>query len=92
MSDLVDPNDIEAIVGRAREEHAHWGRASTTDQKFYILHSRQCLDSGLDLRRCEYSLALDNAFDPEDFADLEDRPVPLMLWHGMLLPDMVEDE
>lgn len=92
MSDLVDSNEIEAIVGHARAEHTHWGRMSTTDQKFYILHSRRCLESGVDLRLCEYSLALDTAFDPIEFEGLEDTPVPLELWCGVLLPADEEPE
>lgn len=87
MSDLVNPDEIEAIVGHAREEYAHWGRMSTVDKRFYILHSRRCKDSGIDLRQCPYSVALDQCFDPLDWEGLEDRPMPLELWHGNLMPD-----
>lgn len=78
MSDLVPPEDIERLVGIERHETAHYGRASTEDQKFYILHSRECKDSGVDLRECRYSLALDRGILPAQWSEYEDEPT--LLW------------
>ena len=59
MTNLVSPDEIEKIVGVKRHPTAHLGIAVSEDAKFYILHSKQCLDSGIDLRECEYSVHLD---------------------------------
>lgn len=57
MTDLVPTDEIEGIVGAARHPTEHIGRR--VGQTFYILHSRECLDGGVDLRECVYSVALD---------------------------------
>lgn len=59
MTDLVDTQKIEAIVGEPRHPRLHLGSANSEDGKFYILHSSSCVRSGIDLRDCEYSVALD---------------------------------
>lgn len=70
MTDLVDPDQIEQIVGAQRDPERHLGRVvmGPEDQQFtvFILHSQRCLDEydhedqiG-DLRDCPYSLALDS--------------------------------
>lgn len=96
MSNLVPEDEIEVIVGHARDEFEHWGRmvpdGETEGGTFYILHSRRCKESGIDLRLCEFSLALDQGFDPADFADHGHNPVRLQLWHGMLQPAVNEDD
>lgn len=76
MSDIVPAEDIERIVGMERHPTEHWGRAVSAEQRVYILHSRECLDSGRDLRECPYSLALDNGIDPFDWTE----DVPVSLW------------
>ena len=63
MTQLVDPSDIEAIVGRERDQSEHWGRSRPSDMSFYIMHSFDCLDSVIDLRDCEYSRGLDKSLD-----------------------------
>jgi hypothetical protein len=60
MTALVPAEDIERIVGVKRHPTLHLARAVSAEQTVYILHSRECLDSGVDLRQCRYSLALDN--------------------------------
>lgn len=77
MSDLVPAENIERIVGVRRHATEHWGRAVSTEQRVYILHSQQCLDSGIDLRECSFSFALDAGINPE--AWVEDTAVPLAL-------------
>lgn len=77
MSDLVKPSEIEKIVGVERHPVMHFARAVSAENKVYILHSQQCLDSGIDLRKCEYSLALDNGIEPEYWEGFEDQPVPV---------------
>lgn len=82
MSELVDPKDIERIVGVKRFRHAHWARAVSAEQRVYILHSQDCLNSGIDLRECDYSLALDRGIDPSTW--VEDSPVEVMIFDGIL--------
>lgn len=67
MSDLVAPDQIEGIVGSRRRVVEHLGRAVSSEEVFYILHSQQCLDSGIDLRDCPFSVALDSGIDPDEF-------------------------
>lgn len=59
MTDIVDPGSIEKIVGAPRSLAHHYGRAVSAEQRIYILHSKVCLDSGIDLRSCPFSVALD---------------------------------
>jgi hypothetical protein len=77
MTDIVPAQDIERIVGVPRHATEHWGRAVSDEQRVYILHSRECLESGIDLRDCSFSLALDDGIDPFDW--YEDVPVALTL-------------
>lgn len=59
MSKLVPREDIERIVGSPREKSNHLARVVSARRTIYILHSQECLDSGIDLRDCPYSVALD---------------------------------
>lgn len=85
MSELVDPAKIEALVGTSRNPKKHLGRADWDEKVVYILHSRECVDSGIDLRECEYSKALDLGIDEKEW--IFNWPVPLKIdeW-GMLIP------
>ncbi|GAA2180924.1 hypothetical protein GCM10009785_13700 [Brooklawnia cerclae] len=90
MSDLVDHSQIEQIVGAKRHPTDHWGRAVSADQTVYILHSQACLDSGIDLRECPYSQALDRGI--EDLGPwtrwrmTQGQPVRLAFSRGYLVP------
>lgn len=75
MTDLVPPDEIENIVGVSRHGLAHYARAVSSEQTVYILHSKLCRDSGLDLRCCRYSQALDLGIDLVKWADYQDVPV-----------------
>jgi hypothetical protein len=86
MSDLVPPNKIEAVVGVARHATEHWGRAVSAEQTVYILHSAECRASGIDLRDCEFSVALDEGIELSDWENREDQPVRLMVDEGWLVP------
>jgi hypothetical protein len=86
MSALVDPTEIERVVGANRHATEHLGRAVSSKQTVYILHSRECLDSGIDLRDCDYSLALDDGIDLDDWWDNEDCAVVLGVDSGRLVP------
>lgn len=86
MSDLVPAEDIERIVGIARHPTGHFGRAVSAEQTVYILHSRECLDSGIDLRDCRFSEALDRGIWAQAWADHEDMPVCLMILQDRLVP------
>ena len=84
MSELVPADRIEQIVGAPRHPTDHIGRAVSSEATVYILHSRACLDSGVDLRQCDYSLALDEGIDPTEWA--EDVPLRLAIVAGRLAP------
>lgn len=86
VSDLVPAQCIERIVGTTRNHLTHYGRAVSDEQVVYILHSRKCLDSGIDLRRCRYSLALDRGIRREDWDGYEDVAVALAIRDGSLVP------
>lgn len=75
MSDLVDPDEIEGIVGIERHPTRHYARAVSAEQVVYILHSRACKEGRDDLRDCLFSLALDNGIDEYDWSDMEDQAV-----------------
>ena len=88
MTDLVKSEDIEAYVGVKRNsQDVHYGRAVSATGHWFILHSQKCIDSGIDLRDCEYSLALDRKVNLEAWLDRLDMPVVLRIWNGRLIPD-----
>ena len=84
MTDLVAADQIEPIVGARRHPTHHLGRAVSAEQVVYILHSQTCKDSGLDLRECGYSRALDRGIDPGDWT--KDVTVGLVVEGGALVP------
>lgn len=90
MTDLVPTEDIERIVGIDRHPTGHFGRAVSADETVYILHSRECLDSGIDLRDCRFSIALDEGIWEQDWADHEDIPVCLMILQDRLVPVRID--
>lgn len=59
MTDLVDPADIERIVGHGRARSEHYARYVQDEGRLYILHSQQCIEKTPDLRNCPFSIALD---------------------------------
>lgn len=84
--ELVDTDKIESIVGIQRDEHRHWGRAVSSEQSVYILHSKSCVDSGKDLRYCYYSKALAEGINTNKWAGALDRPVKLGVEEGRIVP------
>lgn len=84
MSDLVGSDRIEQIVGVARHPTWHYARAVSAEQKVYILHSQKCLDSGIDLRDCVFSHALDRGIDLDHW--VEDVSVQVVIRNGSLIP------
>lgn len=54
MSELVNPDVIEQLVGITRHPTLHYGRLNSESGVFYILHSQECRDSGIDLRDCPF--------------------------------------
>ena len=86
MSELVDSSKVAGIVGTERGLDCHYGRAVSAEQKVYILHSYRCLASGIDLRDCVYSLALDNDIDLYDWKGCLDVPVVLDIQGIRLVP------
>lgn len=75
MSALVPADEIERIVGTERWMWTHFGRAVSAEQTVYILHSIECKNSGGDLRKCPYSIALDRGICEEDWSGFEDLAV-----------------
>ena len=75
MTNLVPAEDIERIVGASRARYTHLGRMVSGN--VYILHSRLCKYSGIDLRECPFSVALDNGIDFDSWESLKDQTVYL---------------
>lgn len=86
MSDLVPAEDIEHIVGVTRHRSVHYGRIVQAARRVYVLHSRNCLDSGIDLRDCPYSQALDRGLDERTWSLWVDVPVALRIYGQRLIP------
>lgn len=60
-------DEIEQIVGAPRARNLHLGRAVSADQRVYILHSQRCIESGVDIRTCPFSVAMDNGIDVDSW-------------------------
>mgnify|MGYP003608169642 CR=1 FL=1 len=88
MSELEAAGKIEGIVGAKRHPIQHIARAVSAEQRVYVLHSEQCAASGIDLRECAYSVALDEGIDLGEWQGSEDQPVVLAIddEHGDLIP------
>jgi hypothetical protein len=84
VTDLVPADKIVQIVGATRHRTDHIGRATSSKQMVYILHSHECRVSGIDLRDCPYSLALDRGIDPDEW--VQDVATVLRIVDGRLLP------
>ncbi len=84
MTEVVEPDVIEKVVGVPRSERAHWAKAVSADKKVYLLHSRFCLEVTKDLRLCPYSRALDNGIDIREW--IEDVPLLVEVHDGHLSP------
>lgn len=86
MSEIVPVTEIEKIVGIKRHTIRHYARAVLAEQTVYILHSQACLDSGIDLRDCRFSVALDRGIYEDDWFGMEDRAVAVWIWQDRLAP------
>lgn len=87
MSELVPAETIEQTVGAQRHAVQHLARAVSAEQTVYVLHSHACNDSGIDLRECPYSTALDKGINPGDWrGGYKDRPVVVAIIGGRLFP------
>lgn len=87
MSELVDPAEIERIVGIDRHATRHYARAIRAEQTVYILHSHRCKNSGHDLRECGFSIALDKGIDLATWEGHEDKAVRVVVNRsGRLIP------
>jgi hypothetical protein len=90
MSDLVAADRIEKIVGASRHPTDHIGRAVSSERTVYILHSHECRDSGIDLRECRYSLALDRGIGLSEWK--EDAATRLEIIDGRLVDGTMREE
>ena len=86
MTELIDPSEVERLVGAYRHPTAHLCRADSFHEATYLLHSKACLDSGIDLRTCEYALAQDNGIDTDVWEGREDMPVQVAIVDARLVP------
>lgn len=84
MSSLVDSSEIERIVGVERDRTRHFARAVSSERTVYVLHSSECLTSGIDLRKCRFSIALDLGIDISRWT--QDEPLHVRIEHGRLVP------
>lgn len=78
MTELVDPTEIEGIVGVKRHETYHIARWIVDAGQIFILHSQVCVDGDWDLRECPYSQALDKGASA-DFYDYANKPVVVVV-------------
>lgn len=94
MSELVPAEDIEQIVGVERHPTEHYGRAVSAEETVYILHSQDCFDRGIDLRKCSYSVALDRGIEHPlpwtGWRRVQDKPTRLSIQRGFLMPDFAD--
>lgn len=86
MTELIDPTEVERLVNARRHPTEHIGLANSHDGKTYLLHSKQCLDSGIDLRTCEFAYAQDAGIDMAVWEDRQDHPYILRIVEGQLVP------
>lgn len=85
MSELVDPDKIEGIVGAERHTFRHIALARSYDDQFFILHPEQCpaRKAGKPLTECKFSLALDRGISKRWWTPRwQDRPVFVALGVG----------
>ncbi len=72
-------------VGVERHPTEHWARAVSSEQKVYILHSRECLLEYEDLTECHFSVALaEHGIQEGEWP--EDEPVLVSVVGGVLEP------
>ena len=79
MTNLVPAEHIERIVGARRHPTEHQGRSVSAEQTMYILHSQECRDSGIDLRECPFSRALDLGLNEARWRYYADKAVTLRI-------------
>ena len=56
MYDHNEPVNIEEIVGRKRHPTLHYARIVSEERHLYVMHSQECIDSGIDFSTCKFSL------------------------------------
>lgn len=86
MTQLVNSSEIEKIVGVQRHPTEHYARADSSKKTVYILHSKKCVDSDIDLRDCPFSLILDRGINEKDWDGRLDQPVIAGSSKGRLVP------
>ena len=84
MVDIVA--GAEHIVGHKRRPGLHLARMVSQEKVAYVLHSSDCLNSGIELRTCVYSQALGRGIDQHLWRGYLDRPVVLTIATGHLEP------
>lgn len=79
MSQVESAARTLAVVGVPRHAEWHMAKAVSAEQRVYILHSEACIASGIDLRECEFSMALDLGIDADQWSGWEDVAVPVTI-------------
>lgn len=79
MSRIESAEKIEATVGAERHDTDHLARAVAAEQRVYVLHSKECVARGIDLRECEYSEALDLGIDMGVWKHFQDAAVKVVI-------------
>ena len=87
MSEVQDAAVVQAAVGAERREGEHLGRVVSAEERVYVLHSERCIESGIDVRKCAFSAALDRGLDEHVWRNHTDTPVVLAI--GGALGDLV---
>jgi hypothetical protein len=87
VSRLEDSSTIEERVGARRHPSEHIARAVSAEERVYVMHSAECASTGIDLRSCAFSNALDNGIDMRAWALFQDRPVRVFIELDRLVPD-----
>lgn len=88
MTQLVDPDEIEKIVGVKRKSFRHVALAKSDERRVYLLHSYVCLAQYTDPRDCRFSKALDRGVDPADWVEDTPTEVTIIYPEGRLAPCM----
>lgn len=89
MANLVPSHLIEDIVGVKRHPDHHIGRAVSSEEMMYILHSRQCFSE--DMLNCEFTWALDRGIEMSKWGHHLDIPVKLEIDGGHLVPGGIKE-
>lgn len=79
MERIVPDEHMEQLVGARRSRELHIAKASSRDQRVYILHPWTCLSDNEDVAGCEFHEMLENGISLDKWQDSLDIPVVIGL-------------